>query len=161
MDLAGNLDFTAEQLSKLDLVIASCHKECSPQGSKEEITAMLLAAMQNPYVDIIGHPDNPIYPADADAIAKAAARCHKALEINNSSPAARPGSEGICREIIQAAKRHGTLLSVGSDAHYHLVVGKFDYALGLLEELDFPAERVVNSSMERLQAFLAAHHMKQ
>ena len=161
MDLAGNLDFTAEQLSKLDLVIASCHKECSPQGSKEEITAMLLAAMQNPYVDIIGHPDNPIYPADADAIAEAAARCHKALEINNSSPAARPGSEGICREIIQAAKRHGTLLSVGSDAHYHLVVGKFDYALGLLEELDFPAERVVNSSMERLQEFLAAHHMKQ
>ena len=160
MDLDGSLDFTAEQLSKLDLVIASCHTECSPKGSREEMTAMLCGAMKNPYVDILGHPDNPLYPVDADAIAKEAARCHKALEINNSSPAARPGSEEICKDIIRAAKRHGTLLSVGSDAHYHLVVGKFDYSLRLLQELDFPEERVINSSMERLEAFLALHHKK-
>ena len=158
MNMDGSLDFTMEQLSRLDLIIASCHKECSPQGSREEVTAMLCKAMQNPYVDIMGHPDNPLYPIDAEVIAAEAARSSKALEINNSSPAARPGSEGICREIIRAAKRHGTFLSVGSDAHYHLVVGKFDYSLRLLQEENFPEERVINSSMERLQAFLALHH---
>jgi putative hydrolase len=158
MDLDGRLDFTADQLSKLDLVIASCHVECSPQGSREQVTAMLCKAMQNPGIDIIGHPDHPLYPVDPDRLAAEAACNSKALEINNSSPAARPGSEGICREIIRAAKQHGTFLSVGSDAHYHLVVGKFDYSLRLLKEENFPEERVINSSMERLQTFLALHH---
>lgn len=66
---------------------------------------MLLEAVRNPGVDIIGHPDHPLYPVEADALAREAARCHTALEINNSSPAARPGSEPVLREILSAAKR--------------------------------------------------------
>ena len=157
MSLEGKLDFSQEQLSKLDLVIASCHAECSPQGSREEVTHMLLEAVRNPGVDIIGHPDHPLYPVEADALAREAARCHTALEINNSSPAARPGSEPVLREILSAAKRWGTLLSVGSDAHYHLKVGSFDYAQRMLQEFEIPEQQVINSSMERLLEFLAQH----
>jgi len=160
MDFTGKLDFTDEQLKKLDLVIASCHVECSPRGSIEENTKMFLGAISNRYVDIIGHPDNPLYPVDIDTLAKAAAENNTALEINNSSPAARPGSEAICRDIIIAAKRYGTKLSVGSDAHYHLVVGNFDYALDRLTEMDFPMELVINTSMQKLNDFLAVHHKR-
>lgn len=158
MNLSGQLDFTDDQLAKLDVVIASCHKECSPQGNCQENTAMLLAAIKNPYVDIIGHPDNPLYSIDIDTIAKAAAAHDTALEINNSSPAARPGSEVLCREIIRAAKFYGAKLSVGSDAHYHLLVGAFDYALKCLKEEKFPMEMVVNTSMAELNDFLQRHH---
>ena len=161
MDLDATLDFTDEQLKKLDIVIVSCHKEClAPNATKEQITQMMEKTLQHPYIDIIGHPDNPIYPVDIDKLARLAKANNKALEINNSSPAARPGSEPICREIILAAKKYGTLLSVGSDAHYHPVVGKFDYALKLLEEYNFPEEQIINSSLERLENFLANHHNK-
>ena len=95
----------------------------------------------------MGHPDNPLYPIEAELLAREASRLDKALEINNSSPAARPGSEPICRELLLAAKKYKTLLSVGSDAHYHLKVGCFDYSLGLLQEMEIPEEQVVNSSM--------------
>ena len=157
MGLDGALDFTPEQLAKLDLVIASCHRECTPAGSREENTRMLLQAMENPGVDIMGHPDNPLYPIEAELLAREASRLEKALEINNSSPAARPGSEPICRELLLAAKKYKTLLGVGSDAHYHLKVGCFDYSLGLLQEMEIPEEQVVNSSMERLNQFLSRH----
>lgn len=158
MDFEGNLDFTDKQLKKLDIAIVSCHKECLPTGSQQEITAMVEKVIKNPYIDIIGHPDNPMYPMDIDYIARLAKEHNKALEINNSSPAARPGSENLCSELILAAKRHGTLLSVGSDAHYHLIVGKFDYAMALLNEYDIPQEQVVNSSLASLEAFLESHH---
>lgn len=161
MDLDGTLDFTDEQLKKLDIVIVSCHKEClAPNATKEQITRMMEKTLKNPYIDIIGHPDNPIYPVDIDTLARLAKANNKALEINNSSPAARPGSKPICREIISAAKKYNTLLSVGSDAHYHLTIGKFDYALKLLEEYNIPQEQIINSSLEQLENFLANHHNK-
>lgn len=158
MKLDGTLDFTDDQMKKLDIVIASCHKECSPTGTEHEVTKMMVAAMKHGYVDIIGHPDNPIYPVNADVLASEAAKYHVALEINNSSPAARPGSEPMCREIIAAAKRHGTLLAVNSDAHYHKVVGSFDYALRLLTEMEIQEEQVINSSLDRLYHFLSSRH---
>ena len=160
MNTNGDLDFTDEQLKQLDLVIASCHGECTPRGSREEVTQMMLSAVDSPYVDIIGHPDHPLYSVDADLLAREAARTHTALEINNSSPQARPGSEVFCRELLVAAKCYGTPLSVGSDAHYHLKVGCFDYAKKMLDEMRIPEEQVINSSMTRLQDFLSLRHKR-
>lgn len=68
--------------------------------------------MQIPTVDIIGHPDNPIYPVNVDLLAQMAAYYNKAIEINNSSPLARPGSEDLCKQIIMAAKKHNTYISI-------------------------------------------------
>lgn len=154
MDRDGKLDFTAEQLAKLDIVIASCHGEVTPCGSVEENTAMYLGAIRNPRVDVIGHPDSPKYPIDVLRVVQEAARCGVALEINNSSPAARPGSEAMCTAIIQAALQFGAKLAVASDAHYHMAVGEFSYALRLLKENNVPEEQVINSSWERLTNYL-------
>lgn len=154
MNFAGDLDFDAERLAKMDLVIASCHAEVTPMGTVEENTAMYIGAMKNPYVDIIGHPDAPKYPIDVETLVRAAVKYGVALEINDSSPAARPGSREICAEIIRTAKRLGAKLSVGSDAHYHLVVGRFDYAYEMLTECGYPLEQVINSSMDNLMTHL-------
>ena len=157
MNFAGQLDFSETRLAQLDLVIASCHGEVTPSGTIEENTAMYISVLKNPHVDIIGHPDAPKYPIDIEAVVKAAVEYDVALEINNSSPAARPGSREMCREIIRYAKLYGAKLAVGSDAHYHLVVGKFDYAYEMLIEGEYPLEQVINSSMEKLMAHLKRH----
>jgi putative hydrolase len=154
MNFAGELDFNEKRLAQLDIVIASCHKEVTPIGTIEQNTAMYIWAIQNPYVDIIGHPDFPLYPIDIEAVVRAAAANGVALEVNNSSPAARPGSENMCAEIICCAKRLGAKLAVGSDAHYHLVVGNFDYAYEMLSKYDYPLEQVINSSMDKLLSHL-------
>lgn len=154
MDFNGGVDLTQDRLAKLDIVIASCHKECTPRGSVEENTSMYLGAIKNPYVDIIGHPDAPLYPIDIEKVVKAAVEYNVALEINNSSPAARPGSEGVCADIIRCAKKYGAKLAVGSDAHYHVVVGNFEYADKMLAEGDFPLTQVINASKEKLLAHL-------
>lgn len=158
MNLDGTLDFTMEQLSKLDIVIASCHTDCSPTGSRDEVTNMLIQGLKNPYVDILGHPDSPKYPIDVEAVVQATVQYHKAIEINDSSPQARPGSEPICRELLRAVKKYGALISINSDAHYHKRLGIFDYALPLVEEAGIPETQIINTSMERLQAFLDSHH---
>lgn len=154
MNFAGDLDFDAERLAKMDIVIASCHGEVTPMGTVEQNTAMYIGAMKNPYVDIIGHPDAPKYPIDVEALVRAAVQYDVALEINDSSPAARPGSREICAEIIRIAKNLGAKLSVGSDAHYHLVVGRFDYAYEMLIEGGYPLDKVINSSMDNLMKHL-------
>lgn len=154
MDFSGKVDLEQSRMAKLDIVIASCHKECTPIGSLEENTKMYLGAIRNPYVDIIGHPDAPLYPIDIEKVVKEAAEYGVALEVNNSSPAARPGSEKTCAEIIRFAKKFGAKLAVGSDAHYHVVVGRFDYAYKMITEGAFPLDQVINSSKNNLMAHL-------
>ena len=41
--------------------------------------------MENPYVNIIGHPDDGRIPVDYEKIVEAAAKYGKILEVNNSS----------------------------------------------------------------------------
>ena len=54
-------------------------------GTREENTHAYLGAMKNPYVDIIGHPDDGRYPVDFLALVQAAKEYHVLLELNNNS----------------------------------------------------------------------------
>ena len=72
MDETGRVDLPEKVLKKLHYGIASLHDLVIAPGSTAENTAALVGAMKNPYVNIIGHPDNPAYPVDFDALARAA-----------------------------------------------------------------------------------------
>jgi len=160
IDFAGTLDFDDRRLEAMDIVIASFHSDMTPKGNVEQNTQMYISAMRNPRVDIIGHPDSADYPIDVEAVVKAAVKYNVALEINSSSPAARPGSESVCREIISYAKEHGALLSAGSDAHYHLKVGDLDYSLGAIRTIGYPIERVLNYSVAQVFDHLRRNSIK-
>src|SRR5699024_11343478 len=69
----------------LDVVIASMHLPCLKAGTKQENTQAAIAAIQNPNVDILGHPDDGRYPMDYEPIVRAAKQYGKLLEVNNSS----------------------------------------------------------------------------
>ena len=58
MDFNGNLDLDETVLRKMDYVIASLHIPCIKPGTPKENTDALIGAMKNPYVKIIGHPDD-------------------------------------------------------------------------------------------------------
>lgn len=151
MDRWGRLDLDPFRLAKLDIVAVGLHSVCSPYGSVRENTEMMVAAMQNPFVDIVVHPGNPEYLVDEEMIVKEAARCDVALEVNNSSlTVSRKGSLPHCDNIVSMAKIYGTKLVVGSDSHYCETIGEFSVAMELLLKHEISPSQVLNTSIERV-----------
>lgn len=112
----GTLDFPDDILAKLDLVIASLH--VSLQQPQEQITERLLNAINNPHVDIIGHPRGRLIPErepadlDMDVILEAAAKTDTALEIN-----ANPRRLDLESAYARRAQELGVKISINTDAH--------------------------------------------
>ena len=113
----GSLDYPDDFLASLDLVVASLHS--SLRQPREKITARLLKAVQNPHVDIIGHPTGrEIMPEregadlDMEVILKAAAQAGVAMEIN-----AHPSRLDLDDGFARRARELGVLLSINTDAH--------------------------------------------
>ena len=50
----GSLDLEDSTLAEMDIVVASVHSHFNQP--KEEMTARVLRAMENPHVRILGHP---------------------------------------------------------------------------------------------------------
>ena len=157
IDYSGSTDLPAQLLKKIDYCIASLHKECIEVGSVAENTAAIIGAMRNPHVVIIGHPDNPKFPVDLDAIAQAAADNKVLLEVNNSSYfyKHRAGSADNAKIMLAACKKYDTKVIIGSDAHVDIDVGNHEVAQKILAENNFPERLVVNDSVEKFLACVA------
>ena len=158
LDFDGRVDLTGRTLEAMDLCIASLHPSCLRPETAAKNTAALLGAMENPKVFIIGHPNYEETRTDLRQLAKRAAECGVALELNNSSLKRERDYEQNrenAREMLAYCKEYGTHISLGSDAHFWTEVGDFAEAKAFLEEAAFPEELIVCSSMKRLDAFLA------
>ncbi len=112
----GEMDYPDEILAQMDFVIASLHSGL--QQKREQVTQRLLNAIQNPHVDMIGHPSARQFPnreavdADWDAVLAAAQEHGAILEIN-----ANPLRLDLKPELARMAKDMGVLLAVNTDAH--------------------------------------------
>lgn len=153
-DFDGTLDLPERALSALDVVIASMHDGVMPYGTPEQITEAWLQVAKNPLVDIIGHCGSPQYAFDLEKVIPAFAEHGKIVEINEGTFRVRHKSLENCAAIARLCARHGVRVVVNSDAHYLTQVGRLDSAIALLEEIAFPKELIINSSRERLEAFL-------
>ena len=156
IDINGNLDMDEHPkiFDRLDYAIASMHASTMEMGhTKEEYTAAWLKVIANPHVDILGHMGDPRYPFDIDTVIKEVAKAGKIVEINNSSPETRKGSEPICIEIIETCKKYGVNVTLSSDAHFWSMVGQLDRAMSIIRQTDYPQELVINSSVEQLEAY--------
>jgi len=158
-DTLGNLDLPERLLTELDLVLAGFHEHCGYEpGSVEANTRAMIAAIQNPYVHIISHPGNPVFPVDIEKVVLAAKLAGKALEINNSSFAlSRPGSAPRCRLFAEMAKRHKVLVAANSDSHFCYTVGRCDHALELIKAVGIKKEAVINTSAQMVKNYLNQH----
>ncbi|MCI9068822.1 MAG: phosphatase [Lachnospiraceae bacterium] len=157
IDHRGTVDMEEGLLRKMDLCIASLHTVCLRPGTKAENTRTLLRAMENPYVRIIGHPDDGRYDIDYEALVKGARARKVLIELNNSSltaGACRKNSLSNLKKILGLCERYGQEVIVNTDSHFPSSVGRFDEARALLEETGFPEELIVNTDLERFQKYI-------
>lgn len=157
MDFDGNVDLPQELLKDMDIVIASMHTPCLRHGTKEENTHAYLKVLDNPYIDIIGHPDDMRYPVDMETLVLAVKEKHKLLELNNSSlnpNGARKCARSNDVEMLELCKKYNVPIVIGSDAHADTDVGRHDLAMQLIDELDFPHNLIINRSTDELKRYL-------
>src|SRR6201996_2900513 len=120
----GSLDYDDETLAALDWVVASVHS--SFQMDSAAMTARVIRAIENPLVDVIGHPSGrkierrPPYEFDFTAIVEAAVSTGTMLEINAS-----PDRRDLNDVHARAAARAGVPIVIDCDAHR---VGGFEVA---------------------------------
>jgi putative hydrolase len=148
-DSDNGIDLPDEVLDKLDFVAVGFHPLTGfDERDRARNTEYLLAAMANPYVDMISHPGNEDeFPVDIAAVVEAAVRFNVIVELNDHSFAptsARSTSAGREREFARSACAAGAPIAIGSDAHYALHVGRFDAACAVAEEIGITEDRLVN-----------------
>ncbi len=115
----GSLDYPDELLAECDLVAASIHAAMgSSRSGKLSPTQRTLAAMENPYVTMIGHPTGRLIhqraPMELDmaAVVEAAARTGTILEVN-----AAWQRLDLKDSHIRMALSAGAKLAINTDAH--------------------------------------------
>ncbi len=155
MSYNGEVDLPESYLKKLELVLASFHDICIQPSTVEDHTRGAVKILENPYIDVLGHPGNPQFQIDIEKVVKAAKEYDKLIEINDHSFFVRTGSEGNCAEILRTCKKYGVRVTTGSDAHISFSIGKFSNVYRLMDEIGMPEELVVTSSVERMESYLA------
>jgi len=138
LDAAGTVDLAQKTLEKLDVVIASLHVPCIKPGSRQENTEAYLNVMKNPYVNIIGHPDDGRYDIDYEALVQGAKEYGKVLELNNHSMDPDCTRENAVENdtiMLNYCKKYQVPVVMDSDAHFDLLIGEFDLARALLTKL--------------------------
>ena len=155
-DEDAGIDLADRVLDMLDVVIASVHTPAYCPQSAEEHTKMLLKAMENPKIDILGHIDRVKCGADFDLIAKTAKEKGKLIEMNNHSLnyAGVDKTFEYTRALAEACKKYNTPVVVTSDAHFCDAVGNFDAMLKFFEEIGIDESIVINTSLEKFLDYM-------
>ena len=118
----GTLDLADDCLAALDLVVASVHSAFNQDH--QQMTDRLLRAIENPHVDILGHPTGRLllkrepYPFDVAVVIGAAAARGVALEINCQID--RLDLNDVHAKL---ARDRGARLVISSDAHSRAALG--------------------------------------
>ncbi|MCL2827719.1 MAG: phosphatase [Oscillospiraceae bacterium] len=157
IDYSGSVSMAADMRQRMDICIASFHNIVFPPGSKAENTRAYLGAMEQSGVAIIGHPDDGRVPVDYEALIREAKRVGILIELNNSSLKPghfRVGARENTKTYLALCERYGVPVAIGSDAHFATAVGNLNLALELLEEIQFPAELVINTDPAALKQIL-------
>ncbi len=112
----GTMDLADDCLAALDLVIASVHSAF--HLDRQQMTDRIIRAIENPHVDVIGHPTGRLllkrapFAVDIEAVIDAAARHGVALEINS-----QVDRLDLNDAHARLARARGVRLIVSSDAH--------------------------------------------
>jgi DNA polymerase (family 10) len=140
----GALDLPDVVLAELDWVMASVH--AGQRGTKEQLTARTLAAVQNPHVSAISHPTGrlidrrPPNAVDLDRLFEACAETGTALETNGL-----PDRLDLKDEHIRLAIEAGVSIVVSTDAHSARGLGNIVLAVGTARRGWATAADIVNT----------------
>jgi len=152
----GSLDYPNELLRRLDLVVAAVHTGF--KQPEELITRRIVAALENPNVDIIAHPTGRLissregYSVDLGEVFAVAAETGTALEINAYYDRLDL-SDVNCRR----AQEQGVKLSIGTDAHHIDQLWMMRLGVAVARRGWVGPEQLLNTwELEKLLAWLKA-----
>ena len=144
VDTDGSLDYDDELLEQLDWIVASLHSSFR-MGEKEQ-TDRMIAAMEHPLVDVIGHPTGRLigrrepYPLDIERVVEAAVRTGTFLEIN-----ANPNRRDLNDSYARLAGEAGAMLVIDADAHGVDTLANTRYGVATARRAWLTAEQVANT----------------
>jgi DNA polymerase (family X) len=142
--LDGSLDYPDDLVAALDWVVASVHTSFSV--SKEQMTERVLAAIENPDVDCIGHLTGRLigrrepYGVDVEAVAEAAARTGTTIEINGN-----PNRRDLSDLHARLASEAGVEIVLNTDAHGVDTLDNMAYAVATARRAWLTADDVANT----------------
>ena len=149
----GALDLDDEVLAQMEIVVASVHTHFAQ--SREEMTARVLRAIENPYVRILGHPTGRLllrrepFLLDLGLVLRRAAELGVAVEHN-----AAPERLDLNDRDLRLAKELGCKIVIDSDSHDARNLGKMEYGLRQLRRAWLGPADVLNTL--EASEFLAA-----
>lgn len=141
----GKLDYSDKVLKNLDLVVASIH-----QGFTKNVTERICAAMDDSYVDIIGHPTGRLissregYVVDINLVMEKAAETGTWLECN-----AYPDRLDLNDVNLKKAKSMAIMISIGTDAHGQQELSWMQYGVATCRRGWLEKKDVVNTRTAR------------
>ena len=150
----GSLDYPDEVLQTLDFVIGSVHSRL--RMTPEEMTRRVIRAMENPHLDVLGHPTGRMigqrepFELDLEAVVEAARRTGTALEIN-----AYPDRLDLKDTHVRLARDLGALFEIGTDSHRQDHLRTMEYGIGTARRGWVEPAGVINTwPLPRLLDFL-------
>ena len=140
----GSPDYPDELLAELDWVICSVHTSFAI--SERQMTDRVIAAMEHPLVDCIGHLTGRLllrrepYAVDIERIAEAAARTGTMMEINGN-PNRRDLNEGHAKLAAEA----GVRIVCNTDAHGTETLANIKYSVATARRAWLEAGQIANT----------------
>jgi DNA polymerase (family 10) len=140
----GSLDYDDELLAELDWAIASVHT--SFKISQRAMTERVIAAIEHPLVDCIGHLSGRLigrrepYDIDVERVAEAAVRTGTMLEINGN-----PNRRDLSERHARLAAEAGALICVNTDAHRVATLNNMVYGLATARRAWLTPQQVANT----------------
>ncbi len=140
----GGLDYSDELLSELDWVMASVHTSFRISGKR--MTERVIAAVENPLVDCIGHLTGRLigrrepYDIDVEKVAAAAATAGTMLEINGN-----PNRRDLSEHHARLAADAGVRICLNTDAHGVDTLGNILYGVATARRAWLTKSEVANA----------------
>jgi DNA polymerase (family X) len=142
--LDGTLDYPDDLVAELDWVVASVHT--SFNVSEKDMTARVVAAIEDPNVDCIGHLTGRLinrrepYGIDVEAVAEAAARTGTMIEINGN-----PNRRDLSDRHARLAADAGVRIVLNTDAHGTDTLDNMTYAVATARRAWLTKAEVANT----------------
>ena len=156
LDVEGGGDMPEESMRGLDVILGAFH---SALRLKDDQTERYLAAIRNPWVDVLAHPRGRMYnsrvglSADWDRVFESAARLDKAIEVDGYI-----ARQDVDVDLLRTAVSHDVRISFGSDAHHVVDLEYMTFSIGAAGAAGVRPERVLNCmEADDLVAWAADH----
>jgi DNA polymerase (family 10) len=140
----GSLDYPQDVLALFDCIVASVHSGL--KMGDEEATKRLIAAIENSYTTVLGHPTGRLllkrqgYQPDMHRVIDAAAANGTAIEINGN-----PYRLDLDWSLVAYAANKGVRIALTSDAHNLPDLAYHEWAVRMAQKGFLPKALCINA----------------